>query len=452
VSAFILTRYPFHLLSWLLVGISLCVFCVLHTCDSRYNDCFVFAFIGDPSVFGNLDPAQECLDAVVEAVQSGKYNGYPNSVGYMETREAIAQYSTDMGAPATAQDVVVSSGCSQALDLCITLLANPGQNILIPKPGFSIYKTLAEGVGVETKYYDLKPDDEWNVDIAHLSSQIDDKTAAVIVNSPSNPCGGVFSLEHMQEIIDVCEKHKVPIISDEVYEHVVYDGRTHYPFGAVSKTVPVFTVSAISKRFLVPGWRLGWVIIHDRAGAITPQIRSCLTALTQRILGPCSLIQGALPKILRTAPKAVFDHTNNLIQENSRMFYELLSSMKGLEPIKPSGAMYMMVRIDLDSFPDFANDIDFTERLMTEESVFCLPASCFAYPGFFRIVLSIPNDKAVEACERLILFCDRHYMHSVPEPLDSNGEPLSLPTKTKKLPPPLTRITSDVYLLGANKR
>jgi len=134
------------------------------------------------------------------------------------------------------------------------------------------------------------------------------------------------------------------------------------------------------------------------------------------------------------------------------MFYELLSSMKGLEPIKPSGAMYMMVRIDLDSFPDFANDIDFTERLMTEESVFCLPASCFAYPGFFRIVLSIPNDKAVEACERLILFCDRHYMHSVPEPLDSNGEPLSLPTKTKKLPPPLTRITSDVYLLGANKR
>merc|ERR1719397_48014 len=113
-----------------------------------------------------------------------------------------------------------------------------------------------------------------------------------------------------------------------------------------------------------------------------------------------------------------------------------------------------MVKIDVDSFPDFPSDIEFTERLMTEESVFCLPASCFAFPGFFRIVLSIPNDKAVEACERLVQFCDRHYMHSVPEPLDSNGEPIPTitSTKVKKLPPPLNRITSDCYLLNPNKR
>ena len=79
---------------------------------------------------------------------------------------------------------------------------------------------------------------------------------------------------------------------------------------------------------------------------------------------------------------------------------------------------------------------------------------CFAFPGFFRIVLSIPNDKAVEACERLVQFCDRHYMHSVPEPLDSNGEPIPTitSTKVKKLPPPLNRITSDCYLLNPNKR
>jgi len=407
-------------------------------------------FTGDPSVYGNLDAGQECVDAVVEAVQSGKFNGYPASVGSMEAREAIANYSTDMGAPVTAQDVIVTSGCSQSLELVITLLANPGQNILIPRPGFPLYQTLAHSAGIETKFYDLKPEDEWNVDLEHLASQIDEETAAVIVNSPSNPCGGVFSLEHTKEIIAVCEAYKVPIISDEVYEHVVYDKREHFPFGSVSQTVPVFGVSSISKRFLVPGWRLGWVIVHDPSGVVTPAMRSSLTSLTQRTLGPCSLLQGALPKILQSTPQSLYDHTNNLIEENSSMFYELISSMKGLTPIKPSGAMYMMVKIELDCFPDFTSDTEFAERLMTEESVFCLPASCFSYPGFFRIVMSLPNDKALEACERLMMFCDRHYLHSMPEVLDPNGNPLELPT-IKKVPAPLNRITSSCYLMAANK-
>lgn len=99
-----------------------------------------------------------------------------------------------------------------------------------------------------------------------------------------------------------------------MFLYQVYDKREHFPFGAVSKSVPVFTVSSISKRFLVPGWRLGWVIVHDRAGAVTGELRSSLTSLTQRTLGPCSLLQGALPQILKSTPQSLYDHTNNLIE------------------------------------------------------------------------------------------------------------------------------------------
>ena len=173
----------------------------------------------------------------------------------------------------------MTSGCAQSLQLVISLLANPGQNILIPRPGFPLYKTLAHSIGVHIKYYESKvsnqggnsaniyilpetriyilleariylavcfiilfliiyllvyalyiavlfsanqqPETEWGVDLESLEDNIDENTVAVITNSPFNPCGGVFSKEHVQEIIDICAAYKLPIIADEVYEHVV---------------------------------------------------------------------------------------------------------------------------------------------------------------------------------------------------------------------------------------
>ncbi|XP_067938146.1 tyrosine aminotransferase-like isoform X2 [Watersipora subatra] len=368
-------------------------------------------------------------------------------MGSVEARQAVADYSSAMGVPVTAQDVILTSGCSQSLEIVISLLANPGQNILIPRPGFPLYTTLAKSIGVETKYYELQPETEWSVDLESLSNSIDEKTAAVIFNNPSNPCGGNFTLEHMRDIIDICYANKIPIVADEVYEHVVYNGARYNSFAEVSKTVPVFAVSSISKRFLVPGWRLGWVLVHDRMGAITHETRQSLIALTQRTLGPSSLLQGALPVILKNAPQSTFDHTNRLLEENAKTFCELLSQMPGLTPIKPSGAMYLMVKIDVECFPDFESDVTFTERLMMEESVFCLPASCFSYPGYFRIVLSVPRDKVEESCERISQFCHRHYLHEVPTPLNQDGNPITYPTKTKSF----NRISSSIYLMTDQK-
>lgn len=133
----------------------------------------------------------------------------------MEAREAVAKYVEHQG-KVTAHDVIICSGCSSALDMCVSVIAGPGQNILIPRPGFSIYRTLAEGFGIEVRSYNLIPERDWEIDLDTLEPLIDENTAALIVTNPSNPCGSVFTKEHMVKIIDIAEKYCIPIIADEV--------------------------------------------------------------------------------------------------------------------------------------------------------------------------------------------------------------------------------------------
>ncbi|KAG7281521.1 hypothetical protein CRUP_007555 [Coryphaenoides rupestris] len=154
--------------------------------------------IGDPTVFGNLPPDDSVLQALKEAVDSKRFNGYAPSVGYQKSREAVANFYTSPLAPLEAKDVVLTSGCSQAIELCIRVLSNAGDNILIPCPGFSLYKTVAAALGINIKLYNLLPEKSWEVDLEHLESLIDEKTSCLVLTNPSNPCGSVYNKEHLQ--------------------------------------------------------------------------------------------------------------------------------------------------------------------------------------------------------------------------------------------------------------
>lgn len=127
-----------------------------------------------------------------KVIDDGNYNGYGPAVGFIEARQAVANYSLHQGEDITANDVILCSGCSCALDLAIAVMAGDGQNLLIPRPGFSIYKTLAEGFGVECRSYDLLPEKNWEIDLQQMESVIDVNTSAIIITNPSNPCGSVF--------------------------------------------------------------------------------------------------------------------------------------------------------------------------------------------------------------------------------------------------------------------
>lgn len=155
-----------------------------------------------------------CNSSVVAQLNSYKANGYGPSIGLLAGREALAKtYSTD-DAPLTAKDIYITSGCSDALNISIGVLCNEGQNILLPMPGFSLYETLASSKGIDCKFYKLIPEKNWEADIDHLESLIDENTSAILINNPSNPCGSNYSRNHLLEILSVASKHSLPIISE----------------------------------------------------------------------------------------------------------------------------------------------------------------------------------------------------------------------------------------------
>jgi len=384
---------------------------ILETMELRPNPekQMISLSIGDPTVFGNLEPPKVVSEAMQESIEGGKRNGYAPSTGYPEAREAVAKHiNKNPNITIKGEDVVLCSGCSCALDLCISVLANPGDNILVPLPGFPLYTTLAKGLGIDTLEYNLLPEKSWMVDLKHMESLINENTRAIVVNNPSNPCGSVFDEAHLMDIISIAERNCIPIIADEIYEHFVFEGakKRYVPMASLTKTVPILSCGGLTKRYLIPGWRLGWITIHDANNLFkTGGVQHGLQSLSQRIIGSNTLVQGAISKILHETPESFYKDTLSTIEFNAKLAFERLKRIPGLKPVMPEGAMYMMVGINMSSFPDFQNDLQVVEALVKDQSVFCLPGKCFNIANFFRIVLTVPKDMLIEACDRIEEFC-----------------------------------------------
>jgi tyrosine aminotransferase len=176
-----------------------------------------------------------------------------------------------------------------------------------------------------------------------------------------------------------------------------------YPLATLSPKVPIICCAGISKQYLVPGWRLGWIILHNRYNALS-EVKSGIISLAQQIMGPSSLIQGALPDILHNVPNSFFENICNLLQTNSDMIFSRLIRVPGLKPLRPSGAMYMMVKFDPEMY---GNESDFVESLIREESLYTFSGSLFNAPNWLRLLLTFPEETTKEACDRIEVFCQR---------------------------------------------
>lgn len=368
--------------------------------------------IGDPTVFKNLSPPESVNNAVQETLLSGSFNGYPPAIGNHDARKAIASRFSmpphgDRKFELSPSDVIITSGCSGALDLCFRVLADAGDNILLPCPGFSLYRTLCDHLGVEKRFYNLRPDSGWDCDLQHMESLINNKTRAILVNNPSNPCGSVFSRDHLLAILEIANRHKLPIIADEIYETMTFTDDPFHPIATLSSEVPILTVGGLAKQFLVPGWRVGWILIHDRQNRFQ-SVREGLRRLATLILGANSLIQASIPAIFENTPDSYYRKLNSTLEAQASAFVRGLIGVNGLKCVVPRGAMYIMVQIVFEEFSDIDTDVKFSQKLLDEEAVFVLPGSCFGAPSFFRVVICPPLEKLDEACDRIKRFCERH--------------------------------------------
>eukprot|EP00386_Alphamonas_edax_P008223 GDKI01027024.1.p1 GENE.GDKI01027024.1~~GDKI01027024.1.p1 ORF type:complete len:460 (-),score=161.58 GDKI01027024.1:76-1404(-) len=371
--------------------------------------------IGDPTIFGNFNTPAHIEKKMHEVYASHKFDGYAHSSGYPDVREAVAKKSSppNPNHKCSADDVVLTSGCSQALEFAIAALANPiTDTVLVPRPGFPLYATLCASKGINYKHYDLDPNRSWEIDIPSLEKVIYEtkasgqKVAALLINNPSNPTGYSFSKQHIMDILKVAEKNELPVIADEIYANMVFPGTTYHSFASLSENVPILETGGLAKQYMVPGWRMGWVVAHDRHNALT-DVKKGLQTLATITLGPCSLIQALVPSFLNDTPKSYLDDTMKQLEVHADTINNGLKDAHGLRVIRPNGTMYAMVEIDTTKI-NFPSDVEFCKALLQEEAVFCLPGQCFQYPNYFRIVTTVPVPQLEEAMGRIREFCLRH--------------------------------------------
>ena len=369
---------------------------------------------GDPTAYGHLKPPEEAVAAVISAFSSGNHNGYTASTGSASCRTAIAAaHSCEGRPPLCRDDVFVTVGCSEALEHCIAVLAAPGSSILLPSPGFPLYETICHRHGIVCRFYSLLPEQGWEADLSSIQRLTDGTTAAVLINNPSNPCGAVYSREHLQEIVQCADELKLPIIADEVYAGMTFDKR-FVPVAEVATGVPVFSVGALSKRWLVPGWRLGWVCVHDVNDNLHGSgVREAINSLCQISLGPSVPLQAAVPSILFNDDKKWLADIMGSLKLAAAISAERASKIEGLSTVTPpQGAMYVLIRVDLSAFKDCPTDVKFAEELLAEESVLVLPGNCFKAPGFVRIVTTVPVSVLQTAWDRIEAFCSKRIIKS----------------------------------------
>ncbi|CDW80599.1 tyrosine aminotransferase [Stylonychia lemnae] len=370
--------------------------------------------LGEPSKANGFELPEVINEAMIESIKGETANGYTMSSGTLDARKAIVKKFSNPEFPFTVDDVVLSFGCSGAIYNAVSALCEEGDNILVPRPGFPLCYPISQNLNINLKYYDLLPEQGWEIDLNSLKSQIDENTKAILVNNPSNPCGSCFTKAHSLEILAVANEYKVPIISDEVYYGLAYgEGSEFNSFGNLTKDVPIICCSSISKIYCLPGWRLGWSIVYNNHGYFDHVIQNLHKhAMIQ--LHPNSLVQQALPRILGEVGEDHFTTLKNKLKEAAECAFNRLSQIRGLQPIKPSAAMYMMIKISLDEFCDIEDDVDFCKKMLHEESILAFPAQCFFAKDAFRIVICQSTKNIEEFADRLQDFCQAHYKRTAP--------------------------------------
>ncbi|KAL6330496.1 hypothetical protein AAG906_040426 [Vitis piasezkii] len=310
---------------------------------------------GDPSAFSSFRTAPEAEEAIVDAVRSRKFNSYSPDAGVLTARRAIAEYlSADLPFKLSPDDVYLTIGCAQAIELIIKVLALPGANILLPRPGYALYEAHAAANHLEFRRFDLLPEKE------HF--------AMVIIN-PGNPCGNVFTHQHLKKVAETARMLGILVIADEVYGHLVFGSKPYVPMGVFGSITPVITLGSISKRWIVPGWRLGWLVTNDPNGILCKSgVVETIASSLNICADPATFIQGAVPQIIEKTTDDFFSRIIGLLRKTAGTCYDGLADIPCITQARRSH-----VNLNVSLLEDIEDDMDFCVKLSKEESVIILP-------------------------------------------------------------------------------
>jgi alanine-synthesizing transaminase len=345
--------------------------------------------IGDPIPFGFRTPPA-LVDAMVRAARDNR-NGYVPSPGIPEARAAVAEDWTRQGFPAVIDRVLITGGTSEGIELALTALVDPGDAVLVPRPTYPLYTAVLAKIGAEASYYRKDPSNGWLPDLDHLRSLIGPRTRALVVIDPNNPTGAVYPDATRRALIELAERYGLVLLADEVYGDLAYDGPVK-PMGSLAPDAAIISFSSLSKAYVAPGWRAGWMVVGR-----TPRLDPLLGAIKKLADGRlCSNgpAQYAIP------PALLGDRSHQVelraaLKDRAMVTIEALNAIPGMTCIGPAGAFYAMPRVALSPGD---SDERYVLEMLRATGVLCVYGSGFGMPagdGFFRVVfLASPSELA----------------------------------------------------------
>jgi alanine-synthesizing transaminase len=354
--------------------------------------------IGDPVAFGFDTPPH--LLAAVEKAMHDRHNTYGPSAGIESARDAVAREYSRNGFPVTPNRVFITAGTSEGIELTLGAAINVGDEVLVPMPTYPLYTAVLAKLDATTKYYRLDPSNGWMPDLDHLKSLVTPRTRALVIIDPNNPTGAVYPREVRQALLNFADQHGLLILADEVYGDLGFDGPVE-PLGILDPDAAIISYSSLSKAYLAPGWRTGWMAIGR-----SPRLDDIAAAVKKLADGRlCSTVpmQHAIPAAL-DGDKSHQVAFRQALKARADLTISRLCAMPGVTCVMPTAAFYAMPRIAL---PKGRTDEDYVKALLHATGVLCVYGSGFGLPsdqGFLRIVFLAPLDELSEIYDLMATF------------------------------------------------
>lgn len=356
--------------------------------------------------FGAGEPDFNTPDYIIESAKKALdigFTKYTPASGMAELKKAIVQkFAVDNGLDYKPEQIVISSGAKSSLCHVIETLVDDGDEVIIPSPYWLTYPELVKLAGGECKYVACTKENNYLMTAEDLDKAITDKTKCLILNSPCNPTGAVYSKEQLEQIADVCEKHGIYVISDEIYEKLIYNGKKHYSIASLSQYMYEHTVvvNGMSKTYSMTGWRIGYVAAPIQIAKAVSSMQSHTTSNAN------SIAQYASVTALTDIRGAEFISKMQTVFDERRKY--MIETLKGIDNItctEPDGAFYVFVDVSKLYGKSFdgkkiTGSLSFADCAL-EKGVALIPGVAFGDDNCIRLSYAISIEDIKEGLSRL---------------------------------------------------
>ena len=328
--------------------------------------------IGDPVAF-DFDTPPHVKQALMKAVEEGA-NAYSPSEGLPELRQAISQKEKRVnGVDVSAEDVIITSGISEGIQMVMAALIDAGDEILLPGPTYPPYISYAKFFGGKPITYETVEENGWQPNIDDMKRKISEKTRGIVIINPNNPCGALYEENVVKRILNLAGEHDIPVLSDEIYDQIIYE-KKFVSTAHLAKDVSVIGLNGFSKAHLMTGWRLGYVYFHDKEDQLQ-ELKQCIEKEARIRLCANTPVQKAGVAALNGPQKHVMEMVEKLRQRRDYA-WKRLNEIEGISCAKPEGAFYVFPKIHAVG-QKWKTDMEFALELLKETGVLLVHGSGF---------------------------------------------------------------------------